>query len=76
MLKSLLNNAKGLHANIFIKKKLQRSHFAEYIAKRLRTSILKNSCERLFLHQVETLSSSFKKALKKNIERLIFSLSL
>ena len=49
LFESLSNKVPGLQACNFIKKRLQHRCFPVNIAKRLRTSILKNICERLFL---------------------------
>ena len=49
VLGSLFNNAAGLQAWDFIKKILQHWCFPTKFAKFLRTPILKNICERLFL---------------------------
>ena len=50
MLESLFNNIAGLQACNFIKKILQHWSFPmKFFAKFLRTSILKNICERLLL---------------------------
>ena len=49
------NNAIGLLACSFIKKKLQHRCFPVSVAKILRTPILKNICERLLLNIVRIL---------------------
>ena len=52
---SFFNNAIGLLACSFIKKKLQHRCFPVSVAKILRTPILKNICERLLLNIVRIL---------------------
>ena len=54
MLESLFNKVAGLSACSFIKKRLQHRCFPVKLAKFLRTSILKNICERLLL-KISTL---------------------
>ena len=59
MLESLFNKAAGLHTCKFIKKRLQRWCFPVKFAKFLRTSILKNICERLlFVSPKNTIANS------------------
>ena len=49
MLEPLYNDAAGLKACNFVKNRLQHRCFSVNIVKSLRTTILKNSCERLLL---------------------------
>ena len=49
VLESIFNNISGLQSCNFIKKRLQHRCFPIKFAKFLRTPILKNICERLFL---------------------------
>ena len=51
LLESLFNKFAGLQGGNLIKKRLQHMHFPVRIAKFLKTSILKDTCERLnFIH--------------------------
>ena len=72
MLQSLFNKVAAIQASNVIKKRLQHSYFAVNIAKFLRASILKNICERLFLHnKFRRLSSACQSS-----KNLAFSESL
>ena len=51
VLESHYNKARGLQVCNFIKKRLQQRVFLVNIAKFLRTTILKNICERLLLNE-------------------------
>ena len=78
MFQSLFNKVAAIQACNFIKKRLQRRYFAVNITKFLRTSTLKNICERLFLHnKFRRLSSACQSS--KNLavsESLSFLLAI
>ena len=68
LLESLFNKVAGLLACNFIKKRLQHRCFPVNVAKFLRTDILKNICERLFLCLMDFLEQIvFKEAFQNGL---------
>ena len=66
MLESLFNKFAGLQADSFITKGLQHRCFSVKIAKFLKTSILKDICERLILNFID---SKWKRRIQRKKQR-------
>ena len=67
LFESLFNKVTGLRACNFIKKRLQHSSFPVQLDKFLKTSLLKNICERLFLFIVGLQAYNFH---YRNLDKL------
>ena len=74
VLESFFNKATDLRACSFIKKRLQHGCFPVKFAKFLRTSILKNICERLLL-KISTLQKTIHRFLSQNMIFIIISIT-